>query len=49
MIWVRKIGCGDVKWITLSQDFDVQVTVHRDKFPIIKPTRYTDFSNLFLE
>jgi len=20
MIWVRKIGCGDVKWIKLSQD-----------------------------
>jgi len=25
------------------------VTVHRDKFLIIKPTRCTDFSNLFLE
>jgi hypothetical protein len=20
MIWVRKMGCGDVKWIKLSQD-----------------------------
>jgi hypothetical protein len=20
MIWVRKIGCGDVKWIKLSHD-----------------------------
>jgi len=29
--------------------FDVHVTVHRDKFRIIKPTRCTDFSNLFLE
>jgi len=29
--------------------FDVHVTVHRDKFLIIKPTRYTNFSNLFLE
>jgi len=28
---------------------DVHVTVHRDKFPIIKPTRCTNFSNLFLE
>ena len=49
MIWVRKIGCGDVKWIKMPQDFDVQVTVHRDKFLIIKPTRFTNFSNLFLE
>ena len=29
--------------------FDVHVTVHRDKFLIIKPTRCTTFSNLFLE
>jgi len=29
--------------------FDVHVTVHRDKFPIIKPTRCTSFSNVFLE
>ena len=27
--------------------FDVHVTVHRVKFPIIKPTRCTNFSNLF--
>ena len=27
--------------------FYVRVTVHRDKFLIIKPTRCTDFSNLF--
>jgi len=27
--------------------FDVHVTMHRDKFLIIKPTRCTDFSNLF--
>jgi len=26
---------------------DVHVTVHRDKFLIIKPTRCTNFSNLF--
>ena len=29
--------------------FDVHVTVHRDKFLIIKPTRCTNFSNLFLK
>jgi hypothetical protein len=34
-------------WLNL--EFDVHVTVHRDKFLIIKPTRCTDFSNLFLE
>ena len=27
--------------------FDVHVTVHRDKFLIIKPTRCPNFSNLF--
>jgi hypothetical protein len=27
--------------------FDVHVTVHRGKFIILKPTRCTDFSNLF--
>ena len=30
-------------------DFDVHVTVHHDQFLIIKPTRCTNFSNLFLE
>ena len=29
--------------------FDIHVTVHRDKFLIVKPTRCTNFSNLFLE
>ena len=28
-------------------EFDVHVTVHRDKFLVIKPTRCTHFSNLF--
>jgi len=28
-------------------NFDVHVTVHRDKFLIIKPTRCTNFSILF--
>jgi len=30
-------------------NFDVHVTVHRDKFLIIKPTRCTNSWNLFLE
>ena len=34
---------------THPSKFDVHVTVHRDKFLKIKPTRWTDFSNLFLE
>ena len=29
--------------------FDVHVTVHRDKFLIIKPTRCTNFSNLLFK
>jgi hypothetical protein len=29
--------------------FDIHVTVHRDEFLIIKPTRCTNFSNLFLK
>jgi len=29
--------------------FDIPVTIHRVKFLIIKPTRCTNFSNLFLE
>jgi hypothetical protein len=32
-----------------TSEFDVHVTVHRDTFLIIKPTRCTDYSNLFLE
>ena len=32
-----------------SKYFDVHVTVHRETFLIIKPTRCTNFSNLFLE
>jgi hypothetical protein len=31
----------------LGHDFDVHVTVHRDGFSYNKPTRCTDFSNLF--
>jgi hypothetical protein len=29
----------------ITTTFDVHVTVHRDKFLIIKPTRFTNFSN----
>ena len=36
-------------WVTSKTEFDVQVTVHHDKFLTIKPTRCTNFSNLFLE
>ena len=35
--------------IKLNGIFDVHVTVHGLKFLIIKPTRCTNFSNLFLE
>jgi hypothetical protein len=35
--------------VTEANLFDVHVTVHRVKFLIIKPTRCTDFSNLFSE
>jgi len=35
-------------WI-MTVIFDVHVTVHRDKFLITKPTRCTNFSNVFLE
>jgi len=33
----------------IDSKFDVPLTVHRDKFLIIKPTRCTNISNLFLE
>ena len=39
--WVA-IGSNKLLWM-----FDIRVTVHRDKFLIIKPTRCTNFSNLF--
>ena len=31
----------------VSKEFDVHVTVHRDNVLIIKPTRCTNFLNLF--
>ena len=34
---------------TWLNNFDVHVTMHRDKFLIIKPTRCSNFSNLFFE
>ena len=41
----------DIKniWRSVEIESDVHVTVHRDKFLIIKPNRCTNFSNLFLE
>ena len=47
--------CYSIKQYTKSDNgvnksmlyFDVHVTVHRDKFLIIKPTSWTNFSNLF--
>ena len=42
--WLEHRGFG--KW---NEKFYFHVTVHRDKFLIIKPTRCTNFSNLFLE
>jgi hypothetical protein len=35
--------------VWMSHKLDVRVTVHCDKFLIIKATKYTNFSNLFLE
>ena len=37
------------KFLRFHCPFDVHVTVHRVKFLVIKPTRCTDFSHLFLE
>ena len=36
-------------WPCIVIHFDVHVTVHRDTFLTIKPTRCTNYSNLFLE
>ena len=51
--WYVRLGSARVIFIWPSCDraswYDVHVTVHRDKFLIIKPTRCTNFSNLFLE
>ena len=33
----------------IKMEWDLYVTVHRDKFLIIQPNRCTNFSNLFLE
>ena len=60
MIWLELFFSNDVlrSYVFLaavflnlntSPDFDVHVTVHRDRFLIIKPTRCPNFSNLFLE
>ena len=41
--------CIELELKAMSFQFDVHVTVHHDKFLIIKPTRCTHFSNSFLE
>ena len=38
-----------IRYKILFRLFDLHVTVHRVKFLILKPTRCTNFSNLFLE
>ena len=50
----KMFGCSYVlrfslQWMWGSLSCDVHVTVHRDQFLIIKTTRYTNFSNLFLK
>ena len=40
---------GRIMLLGILGQFDVHVTVHRDAFLTIKPTRFTNFSNLFLE
>jgi hypothetical protein len=39
----------DVSYVQEFNVFDVHVTVHNDKFPILKLTRCNNFSNLFLD
>ena len=41
--------CNLSKFNSFIDTFDIQVTLNRDKFLIIKLTRCTNFSNLFLE
>jgi hypothetical protein len=40
---------SDVLTLLRLLSFDICVAVHHDKFLIMKPTRCTDFSDLFLE
>jgi len=54
--WIRCLGPRGRKYRRLEEtsymellEFDVHVAVYRDKFLIIKPTRCTNFSNLFLD
>ena len=42
-------SAGAAVQVCVSVLFDVPVTVHCVKFLIIKPTKRTNFSNLFLE
>jgi hypothetical protein len=45
---LHTISCAK-RMHNIQNVWDVHVTMHHDKFLIIKPTRRTDFSNLFLE
>ena len=45
----RSPSCAHHEVVRGSGVFDVQVTVRHEKFLIIKPTRCTNFSNLFLD
>ena len=45
--WTVNLSVGFMQHII--SEFQVHVTVHRDKFLTIKPTRSTNFSNLFSE
>ena len=48
-IFKIRIFIGKKTLLQIFVDFDVHVTMRRNKFLKIKPTLYTNFSNLFLE
>jgi hypothetical protein len=47
--WLSRRSCGKSNLLEVMYGYDVHVTVHRDKFLIIKPTRCTNFSNLLMK
>jgi len=47
-MWNRMAHVRNITKLTFHNKFDVHVTVHHAKFLIVKPTRCTAFSNLFL-
>ena len=49
LVWTQRLILLPIVTELTNPLFDVHVTVHRDKFLTIKPTRCTNFSNLFLE